>query len=159
MQGMDWLEAPSENCSLQRALEVLGEKWTLLILRDAFSGIRRFDDFHRHLGASEPVLAGRLKKLVAAGLLATRPYHADGQRTRHEYLLTEKALDLFPAIAALMQWGDKYLADEAGGSILVLHKDCGHPVRTVVQCTHDHEVLGVRDTRAVPGPGARKRTG
>jgi len=145
-----------ENCSVQRTLDLVGEKWTLLILREALNGVHRFADFHEHLGASEPILADRLKKLVSAGILQVRPYQDDGQRTRHEYRLTEKGLELYPAIVSLMQWGDKYLADPEGASVSIEHKACGHAVRVVVQCTHDGDIIAARDARSFPGPGARK---
>src|SRR3977135_3779743 len=106
MTTVNWLEMSTDNCSIQRTLGVVGEKWTLLIIRDAMNGVRRFDDFRRHVGLSEPVLADRLRKLVAADILETRPYRAEGQRSRLEYRLTDKGLDLHAALVALMQWGD-----------------------------------------------------
>jgi DNA-binding HxlR family transcriptional regulator len=155
MTGTTWLDRSTENCSIQRTLAVIGEKWTLLLIRDAANGVHRFDDFRRHVGLSEAVLADRLRTLVSHGVLETREYQADGQRRRREYRLSAKGWDLQPALIALMQWGDKYLADDAGPARVVEHKECGHPVHAVVRCTHDGAEVTPFDVRAVDGPGAR----
>jgi DNA-binding HxlR family transcriptional regulator len=152
---MRWLDFDGETCSVQRTLSVIGEKWTMLLIRDAANGVHRFDDFRRHVGLSEAVLADRLRTLVAQGLFETREYQEPGQRKRHEYRLTEKGWDLFPVLIALMQFGDKHLADGAGEPWEIQHKTCGHPVRAEVHCTHDHALLTHRDTQAAPGRGAR----
>src|SRR3954447_20605702 len=102
---MKWLETSTENCTVQRTLDVVGEKWSLLILRDAFNGVRRFDDFRRHMGLSDAVLSDRLRKLVAAGILRTAPYQERGSRTRHEYRLTRKGRALWAGLAAPRPWG------------------------------------------------------
>jgi DNA-binding HxlR family transcriptional regulator len=143
----DWRDLDTELCSIHRTLAVVGEKWTLLIVRDAANGVRRFDDFHRHVGLSEAVLADRLKRLVGEGVLETRDYQEPGQRRRKEYRLTAKGWDLFPVLIGLMQWGDKYLTDGEGQPWQVQHRECGHPVRAEVRCTHDGERLTPRDTR------------
>ena len=158
---MTWLDMSTENCSIQRTLGVIGEKWTLLLIRDAANGVHRFDDFRRHVGLSEAVLADRLRTLVEHGIFETREYQAEGQRKRREYRLTTKGWDLYPVLVALMQWGDMYLADAAGPARVVEHvqhegKPCGHPVEVVVRCTHDGDVVGPRDTRAVNGPAAHR---
>ena len=98
-------------CSVAGTLAVVGEKWSLLVLREAFLGVRRFADFQRVLGAPKAVLSDRLGTLVAQGILRRVPYQADGERQRHEYRLTPKGRDLYPTLVALMQWGDRYLAD------------------------------------------------
>ena len=146
---MSWLDVPTESCSIQRTLAVLGEKWTILLIRDAANGVHRFDDFRRHIGLSEAVLSDRLKTLVDNGIFETREYQADGQRKRREYRLTAKGWDLNPALVALGQWGDEYLAGEAGPARRIEHNDCGHAVRAVVQCPHDGAVLTPRDMHAV----------
>src|SRR6476469_8397639 len=105
---MDWLDFDSEQCSVQRTLAVIGEKWTMLLIRDAANGVRRFDDFRRHVGLSEAVLAARLRARVEQGLFETREYQEPGQRRRNEYRLTAKGWDLFPVLIALMQFGDKH---------------------------------------------------
>jgi DNA-binding HxlR family transcriptional regulator len=142
------------NCSIARTLGVVGEKWTLLILREAFYGLRRFDDFHSALGCARNLLADRLKTLVAHGLLERVAYQSEGGRSRHEYRLTDKGRDLFPAVVALMQWGDRWVADEAGAPVRLVHRECGEPVRARLTCDAGHTHLSARDTEAVPGPGA-----
>src|SRR5215217_2183459 len=102
------------NCSIARTLGVVGEKWTLLVLREAFYGVRRFDDFHAALGCARNLLSARLKTLVAEGLLDKQGYRDDRGRRREEYRLTEKGRGLLPAVVALMQWGDRWVADESG---------------------------------------------
>lgn len=154
---MEWLETSTDNCSVQRTLAVIGEKWTMLILREAFNGVRRFDDIQRHVGVSEPVLADRLRTLVAAGILSTRPYREAGRRARNEYLLTEKGMDLFPVLIALLQWGDRYCADPAGPALIVQERATGRTVEAVVRPVGADKALGPRDTIAIPGPSAKLR--
>jgi DNA-binding HxlR family transcriptional regulator len=151
---MRWLDLDTELCSVHRTLAVIGEKWTMLLIRDCANGVHRFDDFRRHVGMSEAVLADRLRTLVANGIFETREYQEPGQRRRREYRLTAKGWDLFPVLVALMQFGNKHLADNDGEAWRVQHKACGHHVVAEVRCSHDHEVLTPRDTEAVPGPGA-----
>ena len=145
----------AENCSVKRTLDVVGEKWTLLVLREAFYGVRRFGDFQRHIGCPRKVLSERLNTLVDAEVMRRVPYQEPGQRERHEYRLTDKGLDLLPAIVALMQWGDRWEADHAGPPVEITHRDCGHPVELVLRCSTDHAELTARDTQPRPGPGAR----
>ncbi|MFF3209669.1 winged helix-turn-helix transcriptional regulator [Streptomyces sp. NPDC002886] len=154
---MEWLEVSTENCPVQRALDVVGEKWTLLILRDAVNGVRRFDGFHRHIGLSEAVLSDRLRKLTAAGVLETVSYQEPGRRSRKEYRLTRKGWDLWPVLMALGQWGETYaLGPDVPRPVLdMTHTDCGAPVRVAVQCTADHTALNPQDVTVRPGPGAR----
>lgn len=154
---VNWLDFSTENCSVQRSLHVLGDKWTLLILRDAVNGVRRFQDFQRHVGLTRAVLANRLRKLVLAGIMETRSYRDEGQRTRGEYLLTQKGWDVQPVLVALMQWGDAYLTDPDGPPVRIQHQGCGHTVSLAVQCPCGAEYLGPRDLHVQPGPGARLR--
>jgi DNA-binding HxlR family transcriptional regulator len=142
------------NCSIARTLGVVGEKWTLLILREAFYGVRRFDDFHAGLGCARNLLASRLKTLVVHGLLERVGYTDERGRGRHEYKLTDKGRDLFPVVVALMQWGDRWTADEAGPAVQMFHRECGAPVTAELTCGAGHSALGARDIAAVPGPGA-----
>src|SRR5215469_113949 len=107
----DRLRYSAENCSIGRTLEIVGERWTLLVLREAFYGVRRFADFHRALGCARNLLSARLRKLVEEGLLTQVPYRESGNRVRAEYRLTDKGRELFPAVVALMQWGDRWTAD------------------------------------------------
>ncbi|MCB8905612.1 MULTISPECIES: helix-turn-helix domain-containing protein [unclassified Streptomyces] len=156
---MKWLETDTENCPVRRALDLVGEKWTLLILRDAFNGVRRYDEFRRHLGLSEAVLADRLRKLVTAGLLRAEPYREPGARTRYEYRLTRKGVDLWPVLLALKQWGDTHAGEAEGPVLDIRHAECGAPVRVVVQCEgEERATLAARDVTVRPGPGARPLT-
>src|SRR5882757_2816644 len=104
-------ELAEETCSIARPATLLGDRWTLVILRQAFNGVRRFDDFQQSLGVSRSLLSTRLEKLVDEGVLRREPYK-DQTRTRDQYRLTEKGLDLYPVLMAMKQWGDKYMADE-----------------------------------------------
>ena len=142
------------NCSIARTLGVVGEKWTLLILREAFYGVRRFDDFHTALGCARNLLASRLKTLVVHGLLERVGYTDERGRGRHEYKLTDKGRDLFPVVVALMQWGDRWTADEAGPAVQMFHRECGAPVTAELTCGAGHSALGAREIAALPGPGA-----
>lgn len=152
---MDWWQASTENCPVGEALGLLGEKWTLLIVRDALNGVRRFDDFRRHLGLSEAVLADRLQKLVEGGVLRTEPYQEAGRRERLQYRLTDKGHALLPVIIALKQWGQQHAPDPAGPVLHVRHQCCGGEVRAVLCCEHGHAELTSRDTVVAPGSGAR----
>jgi DNA-binding HxlR family transcriptional regulator len=156
---MEWREASTDNCPVGRALELLAEKWTLLIVRDALNGVRRFDDFRHHVGLSEAVLADRLRKLVEAGVLEPRPYQEPGKRERVEYRLTPKGRELLPVIIALKQWGEAHYPDPKGPVIAVKHRRCEGDVRVVLRCdehAHERTDLTVYDTFAIPGPGARR---
>lgn len=144
----------AENCSVARTLAVVGEKWTLLVLREAFYGVRRFDDMQRHLGCARNVLAARLQTLVDSGVMTRSPYKEPGSRERFEYRLTDSGRELIVAVVALMQWGDKHLADPAGPPIVVTHAGCDAAVRAVLSCEHGHQPLTARDTAPVAGPGA-----
>lgn len=155
---MDWLSASTDNCSVQRTLGILGEKWTLLVLRDVFNGVRRFDDLRRHVGLSDAVLADRLRTLVDAGVLSTRPYREPGRRARQEYAVTERGWELQPVLVGLLQWGDRYLGDDDGPAVVLRHRQCGHPAEVVVRCTVDGASLTAHDTELTAGPGARPST-
>jgi DNA-binding HxlR family transcriptional regulator len=135
------------NCSLAQALEVLGERWTLLILRDAFRGSRRFDDF-LSLGIARNVLTTRLNTLVAHGILEKRA--VDGKSS--DYLLTEKGLDLQPILLSLTHWGDKYVPDPKGRRLDFVEKATGEPIREMSATSRDGRPLSAREIRAVPGP-------
>lgn len=119
------------NCSIARSLEVIGDRWTILIMRDAFRGIRRFDDFRADLGIARPVLADRLKKLVNAGVMVRRQYQA--HPPRYEYRLTPMGIELSPALVALMRWGDRWLNDGTPPTVLV-HEHCGRELEQGFWC-------------------------
>ena len=155
---MDWLDFDTAGCSIQKTLDVIGEKWTVLILREAFNGVRRFDQIRDHVGVSDPVLSDRLRTLVAAGVLEVRPYREQGQRPRKEYRLTDKGLDLYPVMISLLKWGDEHCANADGPPLEVLHRDCGEPVRAVVECAAGHAISSPRDAMTSAGESARLRT-
>ncbi|MGN9777239.1 winged helix-turn-helix transcriptional regulator [Micromonospora sp. H33] len=154
--ALDW---SIENCTLARAMEVLGERWTLVVLREVFNGVRRFDDMRVRTGIPRQVLTNRLATLVEEGVLRREPYREPGSRLRHEYRLTPKGLDLWPVLVAVLGWGDRYLADPEGSPLRVDHRDCGGEVRAVLRCERGHEVDEPRDVVPRPGPGARRRVG
>ncbi|MGO8768692.1 MAG: winged helix-turn-helix transcriptional regulator [Mycobacterium sp.] len=145
----------ADNCSVKRTLDIVGEKWTLLVLREAFYGARRFEEFLTRVGCARNLLAERLNTLTGAGVMRRVPYQEPGQRERYEYRLTDKGLDLLPAIIALMQWGDRWQADADGPPVEITHRDCGHPAELILRCAHDHTPLTARDTQPRPGPGAQ----
>lgn len=135
------------SCSIARTLEVIGDRWTMLILRDAFRGVRRFDAFQRDLGIARNLLTDRLTKLVEHGVLEKQLYQ--DHPPRYEYRLTRKGIDLSPALVALMRWGDKWLA-EGEPPVSLLHDRCGEPLDQAFVCwTCDETVtpLGIRSNR------------
>jgi len=140
------------NCSVAQTLDVVGERWSMLIIRDAFLGVTRFDDFQARLEISRNTLADRLAELVDRGVLERHPYQ--DHPVRHDYLLTEKGRDLWPVMTALRQWGDKWEAPE-GPPVLAVHRSCGHALGAGMFCEHCGERLEYGSQRIVPGPGAR----
>ncbi len=138
-------------CSMARALDVVSSKSALLILREAFYGTARFDDFAERVGISEPVVAARLRELVDEGLLVREPYREPGQRTRMAYRLTDKGAELLPVLVALMQWGDRWL-QPSGAPVQLRHADCGEVVRAELRCTAGHAV-GADEIDLTVGPG------
>jgi DNA-binding HxlR family transcriptional regulator len=146
----------ADRCTIAKALEVVSTRSALLIMREAFYGTTRFDDFAERVGLSEPVTASRLHELVEEGLLERENYREPGQRTRQQYRLTPKGADLFPVLVALMQWGDRWL-DDRGGPVELIHRDCGETVSLSVRCAAGHEVdtgeidLARRRRRNSPG--------
>ena len=145
---MRWNELDAQDCSLARSLAVVGDRWTLLILRDAFLRVRRFEDFQSRLGIARRVLTERLSGLVDDGILERVAYQQKPER--FEYKLTEKGLALYPVILALVHWGDAYYAGEAGAPMLHRHKNCGHDFRSVMTCSECGEAIGARDVAARP---------
>jgi DNA-binding HxlR family transcriptional regulator len=141
-------------CSIAGALEVVGERWSLLIVRDVFLGLRRFDEIQSDLGIARNVLQTRLTKLTEHGVLERRPYQE--RPLRYEYRLTDKGMDLWPSVFALMKWGDQYTAPAAGPPVLVEHRDCGGAVDEHRVCERCGMRLSARDVRAQPGPGATR---
>jgi DNA-binding HxlR family transcriptional regulator len=140
----------SPPCSIARALEIMGDRWTILILRDAFRGIRRFDDFRRDLEIARPVLADRLRRLVEAGVMVKVAYQ-DRPR-RYEYRLTRMGIELSPALVALMRWGDRWLSDGLPPTVLV-HEPCGHELDQAFWCPTCRQTFSPSAIASRPGPG------
>jgi DNA-binding HxlR family transcriptional regulator len=132
-------EWAADRCPMAHALDVVRTKSAFLILREAFYGATRFDEFVSRTQLSEPAAAARLRELTAEGLLEREPYQEAGQRTRQLYRLTEKGSELLPVLVALMQWGDRWVLP-GGARVEVRHRDCGAPVRAELRCDHDHAV-------------------
>jgi DNA-binding HxlR family transcriptional regulator len=150
MLGNDYKD---QQCSIAGALEVVGERWSLLIVREVLLGVRRFDQLQSDLGVARNVLQTRLTRLVEQGVLEKRLYQDHPKR--YEYMLTEKGLDLWPTIVALLQWGDRYAAPAAGPPVLLEHRGCGGAVDGHRICTACGARLSARDALAIAGPGAR----
>jgi DNA-binding HxlR family transcriptional regulator len=152
-EALDW---SIENCTIQRALSVVGDKWTFVVLREVFNGIRRFDDMRLRTNIPRQVLSGRLARLVSQGLLRRVPYQEPSQRQRFEYRLTQKGLDLYPIMVALNAWGTAYYADAQGSPLAFRHRECAGEVALTLRCSEGHEIATVRDVVPRPGPGARR---
>ncbi|NHA00272.1 helix-turn-helix transcriptional regulator [Nocardioides sp. W3-2-3] len=145
-----------ENCTLGRTMAILGERWTVVVLREVFLGVRRFDDIRRHTGIPRQVLSARLTTLVEHGILRQEPYRDDGARTRHEYRLTDRGLELQPVLLAIGQWGDRHLADPGGPPTRFVHRgDCEEDVHVEVHCAGGHRIEDPRQVATRPGPGVR----
>ena len=155
--GRPWiLDYDTANCAIGAAVAIIGERPTFLVLREVFNGVRRFDDLQRRTGLPRQVLSDRLARLVGEGLLRKVPYQDSGQRSRHEYRLTGKGLDLYPVLVALLQWGDQHAVGPDGPQVQLRHRDCGEPVHLQLSCQAGHILESARDITPVPGPGARK---
>jgi DNA-binding HxlR family transcriptional regulator len=146
---MRWRELDRENCSIARTVSVIGDRWTLLILRECFLRVRRFDDFQAQLGVTRHVLADRLRKLVKAGVLERRVYQE--RPRRYEYRLTERGLDLHPLMLALVHWGDVHLAPSGVRPVLHVHKACGQVFDPVTTCSACGAPVTARDIEVRPG--------
>ena len=140
-----------DGCSIQGTLDVIGDRWTLLILRDIFRGVRRFSQLEDNLGIAKNLLASRLSKLVAADIVTKIPYQ--DKPIRHEYFLTQKGRDLSPSLVALMRWGDRWCNDGTPPTLLI-HSECGTPLNQITQCPTCDESLDPDEIRSRPGPGA-----
>lgn len=149
---MKWEDLADQPCSIARSVAVIGDRWTLMILRDAFLGVRRFEAFQTRLGISRTIIAERLKLLVDEGVLTKAPYQ--DRPVRHEYRLTQKGLDLYPVVMSIVHWGDRHYAGEAGAPLLHRHKTCGCDFAPVMTCSECHAPVGAREVETRPGPGA-----
>ncbi len=146
----------TQNCSVARALELVGERWSLLIVRDLMLGYRRFDALHERLGIARNVLTSRLELLVDEGVLERRLYQE--RPPRYEYHLTAKGRDLWPVIIALHSWGDRYL-QESGPPVVIEHRGCGGRINDRRICEHCGAELTIFDAQVKKGPGARDEPG
>ncbi|MBW3620066.1 MAG: helix-turn-helix transcriptional regulator [Actinobacteria bacterium] len=155
---MKWNAYDAASCSVSRTVGILGDRWTVLVLREIFNGVRRFADIQEHLGVSRSVLTQRLSQLVDDGVLERRPYQEPGDRPRHEYRLTDLGRDLRPVLVAMMDFGDRHLA---GGepAVRLLHRDCDGEVHARLVCDCGHAVTSGREVAIAPGPGAEPLAG
>jgi DNA-binding HxlR family transcriptional regulator len=151
---MKWNALEEEPCSVARTVAVIGDRWSLLILRECFLRRRRFEAFQASLKITRHLLAERLKKLVRFGVLRRVPYQDSPKR--HEYILTQKGLDLYPIMMAIVHWGDTHMVDERGRPLLHEHKGCGKKFDPVMVCSKCHEPLAAKEVHVHPGPGARQ---
>ena len=149
---MQWEELDQQPCSVARTLSVIGDRWTLLILRDCFMKVRRFDDFQSRLGIGRPILADRLQKLVDNFVLTKMAYQTNPMR--YEYRLTQKGLDLHPVIMSIVHWGDVHMVRKKGRPVLHRHTTCGHHFDPVQVCSICDEKLTPKEIVVEPGPGA-----
>jgi DNA-binding HxlR family transcriptional regulator len=149
---MRWNKLEDEACSMARTISVIGDRWTLLILRDCFLRIRRFEDFQARLGITRPILARRLRKLVDDFVLTRVPYQQ--KPLRYEYRLTQKGLDLYPIVMAIVHWGDVHMAGKKGRPLLHQHLDCGKTFDPIVVCSECGEPVDPKRVHVHRGPGA-----
>lgn len=150
---MRWNDIGNETCSVSRALSVVGDRWSLLIIRSAFLKARRFSDFQSDIGLTKHRLSDRLNKLVEKGVFEKVLYQE--KPPRYEYLLTEKGLDLYPIMLSLVQWGDRWMAGDAGAPIEYEHKSCGQRIKPAYFCPDCKEPIRPQDMRPVAGPALK----
>lgn len=144
---MKWEDIPSQHCSVARTLAEIGDRWTLLIIRDAVMGARRFEQFVERSGASRNIVTDRLNKLCAANILSANLYQQ--KPDRYEYRLTEKGKELYPVLLALVHWGDKWHLDQEQVPVSLVHRACGHATHAVPVCAECGEEMQFGDTNAV----------
>ena len=154
---MRWNELAEQECSVARTVAVVGDRWTLLVLREVFLGTRRFGDFLAHLGISRPLLKERLDKLVEHRVLRRVPYQE--RPLRREYRLTEKGLDLYPLITAMITWGDRWMAGPEGPPLELVHRPCNHAIHPVPCCPECGEPVDARQVEVRAGPGLGAASG
>jgi DNA-binding HxlR family transcriptional regulator len=152
---MPWTDYDSQVCSLARTMPIIGERWAMLILRDVFRGVRRFEELQTHLGAPRDILTRRLKTLTEAGVLERVPYKEAGSRTRYEYRPTTAGHELRPALQALVDWGDKHLSGPEGPPMRMEHEGCGAAVHSRQVCEEGHVLTPDDRVRTTMLPGAR----
>lgn len=148
---MKWKTLDQQPCSVARTLSFVGDRWSLMVLRDCFLRVRRFEDFQRRLGVTRHVLADRLRRFTAAGILERVQYQAAPRR--HEYVLTQKGLELYPVLMAMARWGDAWMDGGKGSPLLYRHRCCGQHFHPVMTCSACGEPLNPRQVQVEPGPG------
>jgi len=154
---MKWQDVGATKCSVARSLAVIGDRWTMLVVRNAFLGVKRFDEFQSIMGVTRHVLADRLNRLVEASVLKKVPYQE--RPTRFEYRLTEQGRDLYPVLLSLTAWGDKWLDEGRGPPLEYHHRTCGKKTSAVVACSECGEPLDARDVIPMAGPGLGTTSG
>jgi len=155
--GFTYTDFDSESCSIARTAHLLGDPWTVLIVRDLRNGVHRFDELARHLGIARNVLTRRLTALVDRGLVERAEYREPGRRARSEYRLTALGRDLGVVLSALMQFGDRHLDHGQGPPVVPRHAGCGAPIRLVTECSAGHRIGAGDSVDIEAGPGARPR--
>jgi DNA-binding HxlR family transcriptional regulator len=152
---MRWKQIDTMTCSLARTLSVIGDRWTMLIIRDVFFGIRRFDAIQQDLQLTPHRLSDRLGKLVRDGVLRRVEY--EKRPRRFEYRLTEKGFDLYPLMATMTGWGDRWMAGRAGVPVELIHRPCGHSIKPELICPTCKSKINAREMSAQPGPALKGR--
>ena len=152
----DIRDFPRDACSVASTLEIVGERWTLHVLREAFLGVRRFEDFRRNIGVARNILSDRLNTLVAEGILRRERYSE--HPPRYEYRLTRKGVDLYGILIELMKWGNRWTPQPEGPALVLRHKDCGAVMEPVQACPDCGEQVHAWDLQALPGPATTLRT-
>ena len=152
---MRWNEIDTMTCSIARTLSVIGDRWTMLIIRDVFLGIRRFEGIQRDLRLTSHRLSDRLRKLVRDGILKRVAYEEHPRR--FEYRLTEKGIDLYPLIVVMIRWGDRWMAGREGAPVELVHRPCGHSIKPELVCPSCKSKIEPREMSARPGPALRDR--
>jgi DNA-binding HxlR family transcriptional regulator len=152
---MDFVDYDSSTCSIARTAQILGDRWTTLVVRDLFNGVRRFDFLQQHLGIARDVLTKRLALLVEEGIVERRAYRPEGERTRHEYVLTPAGRELRTALVALMDWGDRHRAGASGPPVSLRHRDCGAEIHAHLACADGHDIETSTRAELVPLAGAQ----
>lgn len=145
---MKWDEIGEQPCSIARTLSVIGDRWTMLILRNAFLGARRFESFQQNLGVTRHVLSERLKRLVEHDILEKRPY--TDRQERFEYCLTEKGLALYPVLMSMATWADQWMDEGLGRPVQFIHKTCGHSIQPHLVCNECGDAIHAKDIKAIP---------
>jgi DNA-binding HxlR family transcriptional regulator len=152
---MRWKQIDTMTCSVARTLSVVGDRWTMLILRDVFLGLRRFDAIQHDLQLTPHRLSDRLRKLVRDGILRRVAY--EERPRRFEYRLTEKGFDLYPLLATMTEWGDRWMAGRAGVPVELVHRPCGHTIKPELVCPCCKSKIDAREMGARPGPALKGR--